>query len=340
MATSRRRSLPLAFLSMRVINEELAMAHRLHWLLIALSGALFGALFGGCSAGPGTGGTLPDPAEDNLALLTRSAAHPCGADVVSNGQIAFHDTYTYDALGRAKQDREVDTAGKVVLQTDYTWDNAGHLTEQVDSLDGLTNTSTWIFDTLGRNVEFMNLGQRSNGQMSSDDIKHTEFDELDDWLRGEETLVAYGATTPRMRIRSYAYDQLGRQISFEVRDATDVLTVSLYRVYDDKARTITETYMNLGNGTAGSGQKYTSVSTYDANGHLISDHEADTDLDGTAQDTIDTTNHWSGDRQLSSTMTFTFPDGPPSGSTTTYKYECRASNVVGVPAGSPGSSGA
>jgi hypothetical protein len=320
---------------MRVINKELAMAHRLHPLLIVVFGAVFGALFGalfGCSDGPGTSGTLPDPAQDNLALLTRSAAHPCGADIESNGQIVFHDTYTYDALGRAQQDREVDTAGKVILQTDYTWDNAGHLTAQVDSLDGLTNTSTWIFDTLGRNVEFMTMGQRSNGQMSSDDIKHTEFDELDDWLRGEETLFDYGATTPRLRTRSYAYDQLGRQVSFEVRDAMGVLTVSLYRVYDDTARTITETYTNLGNGTAGNGLRFTSVSTYDADGHMISDHEVDTDLDGTVQDTIDTTNHWSGGRQISSTTKFTFSDGPPSGSTTTYKYECSTSNIVGAPA--------
>ena len=301
------------------------MGQGLHWLWIA-------GLFGGCTTAPGTGGTLPDPAQDNLGLLTRSAAHPCGADIASGGQIRFHNTYTYDASGRALRDVQVDTTGMVVFQTDYTWDNAGNLTGQVDTQSGLTSTSTWIFDTLGRNVEFMALGQRSNGEMRSDDIKHTEFDELDDWLRGEETIVDYGATTPRMRIRSYAYDQLGRQVSFELRDAMGVLTLSLYRVYDDMARTITETFTSPGDGTPGSGLRDTSVSTYDTDGHMISDHEVDTDFDGAPQETIDTVDQWSGDRQLSSTTTFTFPDGPPSVSTTTYSYACSTSRVAELPA--------
>ena len=305
------------------------MTHRLHWFLAC-------GLIGGCTPAPSTGGTLPDHVNDNVDVITRSVSHPCGAGVDGNGDgkidgtSDFRYTYQYDAQGRSLHDIETFAAGGVYFQTDYTWDNAGHLTGQLQTTAGLTLMSTWVFDTLGHNLEFRSVSQRSTGETTTVDIKHTEFNDLGNWERGEETIVDSGATTPTMRTRSYGYDDLGRQVSFEVRDAMGVLTVTLYRVFDDKARTIAETFTNLGDGTAGSGNASTSVTTYDTDYHVISDHSVDTDLDGTIEDTVDTSNQWSGDRQLTSTTTYMF-SGNTSRSTTTYKYQCDASRT-GAPA--------
>jgi hypothetical protein len=301
------------------------MTHRLHWFLI-------GALIGGCTSAPTPGGTLPDYANDNLDVLIRSVAQPCGADVDGNGDGKIDGvtdsryTFEYDALGRSLHDIETAATGEVYRRTDYTWDNLGHLTNQLDNFGDSTLQSTSIFDTLGRNIEVLNVATKlPSFDTKTDDIKHTDFDDLGNWLRGEETILDFGATTPKLRTRKYGYDELGRQVLFEVRDDMDVLTISLHVVFDDTARTISDTYMSLGDVPSGrTGLTSTALTTFDADDHIISDHLVDSD--GTNEETYDTTNQWSGDRELSSTTTYSSGD-TSFRSITTYKYECDASRT-------------
>jgi hypothetical protein len=100
-----------------MMNKELAMQKR--WFGILLAGAL-----AGCGSSPAESSeAVPDHFNDNLDVLTRSVAHPCGSDLDFDGDggTDVHYSYTYDALGRSQRDIGIDLAGAVYEQIDYTW---------------------------------------------------------------------------------------------------------------------------------------------------------------------------------------------------------------------------
>src|SRR6185436_5258884 len=139
----------------RMINKERAMRHW-HGILIA-------GLVAGCTSSPRPPGpsNVPDHFEENLDVITRSVTHPCGgdADIDLDGAVDVHYTYTYDSLGRSKQDLGLDLDGGVYEQIDYDWDNAGHLirTRVHQPLFAAAFEQTHVYDTLGRRTQFQNV---------------------------------------------------------------------------------------------------------------------------------------------------------------------------------------
>ena len=300
------------------------MTHRLHWIFI-------GGLFAGCTSAPDPVGTLPDHFDENLDVITRSVSHPCGADADTDGDgmIDVHYTYTYDAQGRSRQDVGKDLTGAVYDQIDYTWDNAGHLIEQVDDFVfvHLKQDAISTFDTLGRRVEFRDDEWNDTTAQFSDVITYADFDDHGHAAHAAQTIQNLVKNTSTMQTRSYGYDELGRRITLDVRDATGGLVQGWQYVYDDTARTVTTTLTEPTDAQGNQGFNAVYLDTYDADYHWLSTHEVDPNPDGTVSETVDTQNQWSGDRELSSMTTWT--GIVMQNSAITYKYQCNASQAAG-----------
>lgn len=306
------------------------MPHRLNCLLI---GSLMVA---GCTSASDAGGTLPDHFDDNLDVITRSVSHPCGAETDTDGDGAadIRFTYAYDAQGRSRQDLAVDATGALYDQIDYTWDNAGHLTDELDNGVYASFTADYVstFDTLGRRLEFRSLIGDGGVAQSTDVIAYAQFDELGHSARGDETTQDLTTGSSRTRTRSYAYDALGRRISLEVRSAAGELVQSWQYAYDDPARMVTTTLAQALDGKGFPELHDVYLDTYDADYHLISTHQVSTHPDGSVNFASDTQNQWSGDRQLGTTTTSSSDASLGFTTTTTYKYRCDANATAGLSA--------
>ena len=278
------------------------MTHRLHWIFI-------GGLFAGCMSAPDPVRTLPDHFDENLDVITRSVSHPCGADADTDGDgmIDVHYTYTYDAQGRSLQDLGRYLTCAVHEQIDYTWDNAGHLIEEVDvhndAIFSFKNDTISTFDTLGRRVEYRSDDWDATTALSSVVITYTDFDDHGHAVHAAQTVQEFTSNISTTGTRSYGYDELGRRITLDVRDDAGGLVQGWQYVYDDTARTVTTTLTEPTDAQGNPGFNAVYLDTYDADYHLLSAHEADTNPDGTVAETIDTQNQWSGDRELSSMTT-------------------------------------
>lgn len=303
-------------------------------------GILLAGWIAGCTSSSPTEGpkALPDRFESNLDVLVRSTEHPCGSelDVDGDGQVDVRYTYTYDALGRSQRDVGIDTAGDLYEQIDYTWDNAGHLTEQRSAVPlGIDSDEINVFDTLGRQTQYRLRNESGDHDPASPPrtqttIDYSNFDVLGHAAHGDQRYEDLIAGTTQMLTRSYGYDNLGRRISLEVRFDSGDLFQDWKHVYDDVAHTVTTTMTSPRSlsGRAGSGITDVSVDTYDAGGHLLTTHDVVTPIEGPQTTTIsDTVNVWSGDRQLSSTMTLTVP-GFQLRTVKTYQYTCDSARAV------------
>jgi hypothetical protein len=296
------------------------MTHRLHWFFI-------GGVLAGCTSPSSPVGTVPDHFDENLDVIMRSVAHPCGADEDTDGDgvIDVHRRYSYDAEGRSLKDVGTDLTGALYDQTDYAWDNAGHLTDEDYRAPGLRLDNISTFDTLGRRIEFR-VNQGADDVVDRiTTITYSGFDDLGHAAHGDQIIQDLVANTSKMQTRSYRVDELGRRIALDVRAATGELLQGFQHVYDDTARTVTTT-LTVPHGVQGDpGSTGVFVDTYDADSHLIASHEVYASLDGATTGTTDTQNQWAGDRQLSSrTISTLF-----AGSAITFKYECGASRASG-----------
>jgi hypothetical protein len=309
-----------------MMTKELAMQPRWYGIFVA-------AWLAGCtSPSPGASQAVPDHFDDNLGVLIRSIAHPCGADIDSDGdgKVDVHYTYTYDALGRSLRDVGVDLDGKLYAQTDYTWDNAGHLIRQLDVFGGVFRTdATNVYDTLGRQTRYQTVGGTLDTPETSTTIDYSNFDELGHASHGETLYKDLTAGTSQMLSRSYGYDDLGRRISLDVHfEDTGELFQGWRHTYDDVAHTVTTNLTAPLTLSRMPGNTYVYVNTYDADAHWLSYHSVAASLDGTPYLTTDQVNQWDGDRELSSMISDVSLTGTTSRSSTTFKYQCDSTHVA------------
>jgi hypothetical protein len=320
-----------------MMNKEIAMRHPWYGLLIAGSIA-------GCtsSSTPSAQHTVPDHFDDNLDVIARSVSHPCGADADTDGDgaVDVHYSYTYDSLGRSKQDLGIDLSGAIVDQIDYTWDNAGHLVDQREAMPAFgpeTFDYSSVYDTLGRRTQVKNE-QSTGGTVSQrTTINYSEFDDLGHSAHGDELIEDLNANTTKTLTRAYGYDDLGRRISLDVHFAAGDVFQSWQHAYDDAARTVTTNLSEPHTLRGALGFTDVQLDSYDVDYDLTSTHDVSTALDGSGTTTVDTVNVWDGDRELSSTTTFTVPPPLPSPSTSiTFKYQCSAARTASASTPVPG----
>ena len=313
-------------------------------------GILLGSWLGSWLAGvaacgtspPGTPQNVPDHFDDNLDVIMRSRAHPCGADVDldGDGKVDVHYTYSYDAQGRSQRDLGLDLTGAIYEQIDYTWDNAGHLTHQHDVFPmSITSDQVNVFDTLGRQTQYRaslsdsDPGDNTSTLNTTTTIDYTGFDELGHSAHGDEVYEDHDLHTSQTLDRDYGYDDLGRRIRLDVHFAAGDLFQGWQHAYDDDAHTVA-THLDEPRGLRGSGGfTATYLDTYDADGHWLRTHSVMTDTGSSDPITDDAITTWDGDRELSTTDTFSGP-GFMSKSSTTFKYSCPSTRTA---ADAPGS---
>ena len=302
---------------------------------------LYGIVLGVCLAACGstaldTPQTVRDHFDDNLDVLMRSFAHPCGADVDNDGdgKVDVHYTYTYDSLGRSKRDLGLDLAGAIYEQIDYTWDNAGHLVKQHDVFPmSITTDLANVFDTLGRQTQYRadlydsDPTDNTGTLNTTSTINYSHFDDLGHSAHGDQTYEDHDLQTSQTLDRDYGYDDLGRRISLDVHFASGDLFQGWRHAYDDTAHTVTTTLDEPIGLRGNPGFTATYLDTYDADGHWLATHSVSTDIGGSDPITDDATTKWDGDRELSTSDTFSGP-GFVSKSSTTFKYSCPSSRTA------------
>jgi YD repeat-containing protein len=227
---------------------------------------------------------------------------------LGDGVIDYHTVYAYDAQGRYLHDVTTTPDGMIVVNDDFTWDNAGHLIASVNVSDGTKNDEQFTYDALGRRLEYRYVFFESDVAVGRQVIAYSEFDELGHPALGTEVIDDLTKGTSRTQARSYGYDEFGRRISIEVHDASGKLTQSFKYIFDDDARTVTTM---IGDQVI--------VDSYDADNHLIASHLTNDNPSFVE----DTRNVWSGDRELTSTTTSNDPKFP-SPQVDTYHYDCPA----------------
>jgi hypothetical protein len=309
------------------MNKEHAM--KLHGLWIT-------SLVAGCTSTSTPSGTLPDRFDANLAVVSRSVSHPCGADFDLSGQATVHYQYSYDPEGRSMHDTGTLPDGTLYEQVDYAWDNAGHLIDQRDQRAAgfvFVTHERDTYDPLGRRLEFRFETDEGGAPRDLDIITYSEFDDLGHALHGDQVIQIFKAGTSNTLTRAYGYDELGRRISLDVRDAAGGLFQDWQHVYDDAARTVTTTLVGPPSGPDDTGLRGVFADTFDEGDHLMSSHGVITNFDGADPTISDTRNTWDGDRQLSSVATTTFElpgDELMTTQRTTFLYECPSSGVAGA----------
>ena len=295
------------------------------------------------SPDPGESKAVPDHFNENLDVMMRATAHPCGADLdMFDGQIVVHYSYVYDQLGRLQRDIGLDPTGALHAQTDYSWDNAGHLTSQRDAQPAASwlQIGTMLYDTLGR----LTQSRSTTSDTDPTDDQHTantritvdyaDFDGLGHAAHSSELSEDFDAGTSQTTTTSYLYDDLGRMTSVEVRSASGELFQTEQRVYDDVAHTLTWQFHTppiLDGAVAGT---YEAVEQYDSDGHWLSMHQENRGLDGVLNTTQDTVVTWDGDRELGEVTTFAPPDHAwKLHIAKTYKYRCDSARLASAPHG-------
>lgn len=313
-------------------------------------GILLGSWLAGLAAcgtsNPGTPQNAPDHFNDNLDVVMRSFAHPCGADVDldGDGKVDVRYTYTYDSLGRSQRDLGVDLAGAIYEQIDYTWDNAGHLVKMHDAYPmSLTQDLVNIYDTLGRQTQYRaevfdsDPTDNTGTLNTTSTINYSRFDDLGHSAHGDQSYEDHTFQTSHTLNREYGYDDLGRRVSLDVHFTSGELYQAWRHAYDDTAHTVATNLDEprvLRDDVSG-GITLTGLDTYDADGHWLASHTVIVDTPGGQADTDDTVVRWDGDRELSTTSTFSGP-GFLSKSSTTFRYSCpSARSTAGRPSTLP-----
>ncbi len=295
-------------------------------------GILLAAELAGCtSPASGKSQVVPDHFNDNLDVLMRAIAHPCGADVDTDGdgKVDLHYTYTYDPLGRSQRDLALDLTGALYEQIDYTWDNAGHLIRMHDVMqDQFLTDQTLVYDTLGRQTKYRDEEGTLDTVEASTTIDYSSFDELGHSAHGDERYENLINGTSETMSRAYGYDDLGRRISLEVHFDSGELFQSWQHTYDDAVHTVS-TYLNQPLTLRRTpGNTYVELDTYDADAHLLSVHSASTAITGEPGLTVDSVTRWDGDRELSTLQSITRGGAVTSTALATFKYQCDSARVV------------
>jgi hypothetical protein len=315
------------------------------WCAIFLAGWLAGWL-AGCTSptSPSEASKpVPDRFNDNLDVMMRSVAHPCGADLdYFDGQIVVHYGYVYDALGRVQSDIGKDPTGALYERVDYTWDNAGHLTNQQDAIPGAGSLMviTSLYDTLGRLTRMRSTASDTD---AADDhqnantrstIDYTNFDVLGHAADSSELREDLDARTSRTLNTSYSHDDLGRLTSSDTHLASGELVQSVQLQYDDAALTVTS-QINAPQGVGGTTiASIQSVSHYDGDGHWLSTHLDNGGTNGAVATTTDVAVAWDGDRDVEERTTLAPVDHAwQLHISKTYKYECDSARLASAPQG-------
>jgi hypothetical protein len=320
-----------------MMNKALAMRPR--WYGILLAGWAAGCTVSSPSD-PSDSKPVPDHFRDDLDLITRGIAHPCGADFeILDGQTVEHFRYLYDALARQQRDLKLDQVGTLLEQIDYTWDNAGHLTNRHDAApgNGALTIDRYLYDTLGRLTQFEETTsdidptddhQNTNTRTT---IDYTEFDALGHAAHSSELREDLDAQTATATTTRYVYDDLGRRTSLQISSASGDPLQSEQDIYDDVAHTVSwqlhvpPALPGAFPGTFGG------VQQYDSDGHWLSTRIDYVGLDGALVSTNDTVATWDGDRELTEVTTLV-PAGSPQVklhfSSKTYQYQCDSARLA------------
>jgi hypothetical protein len=316
-----------------MMHKELAMQQRWCGFLIA------GWLAGCGSSPPATSQTVPDDFDDNMDVLMRSTAHPCGADwdFDGDGAVDVHYSYTYDPLGRSARDVGTDPGGGLYEQIDYAWDNAGHLVDRHDVVQGSgALDQAAVYDTLGRQTQVKELQSISTATGDTPAILSTldysDFDELGHSRHYDDLYQNFQHATSYTLTGEADYDELGRRISAVDKLATGETIRTWIATYDDVAHTVTATtdQPQLLNGNPG--QSVVETRTYDTEAHLLTIHSVITDAADTGHSVSDAVYVWDGNRELTSTglTTATDADGQVSiyKSVSTFLYSCPSARIA------------
>jgi YD repeat-containing protein len=322
-----------------MMTTTLAMRSPFSALLLALLA---------CCTSPSLGTADPDPEQDpppppptdskpvpdhfngSTALMTRGLTHPCGLVLdLFDGQMLFHTRYVYDPAGRPLHDFQFDATDALVEQTDYTWDNSGHLTSTRNQQQNTVSLSTTHYDTLGEAVEILTTVDNdiTDAQQTPDSrrtIDFADFDGLGHAASSTELDEDLDAQTSQTRTTTYSYDTLGRSTGLEVRDASDTVQTIEQISYDDVAHT-SAWYLHVTPDPApGLSGSFRGSAVYDRAGRVLSTHLDNLDANGNSVSTNDTVTNWDGDRERSEVTTL----GIGSDSsvhlhiTRTFQYQC------------------
>jgi hypothetical protein len=314
----------------RMINKELEMRT---WHGILIAGGIAGSIAGCASSG--SPGAMPDHFGDKFDVFMRSTMDPCGVDwdFDGDGKIDLSYTYTYDELGRSKQDLGVNPDGTLNDQIDYTWDNAGHLVAWRESFPpDASADGTSVYDALGRLVQDQERFHSSDIQDERWTTHYSDFDELSHPVHADELREDFRANTSLALTHQWNYDELGRRTYHARRLPSSELYNEYRYAYDDVARTTTLIF-NAPHATSSYGRTLTRTDAYDADGHWVSSHDISTltFTSGSSSTQVnDTVFVWSGDRELSAATTQII-DGVPLSAiqTQTFHYDCGTARSTG-----------
>jgi hypothetical protein len=264
-----------------------------------------GLLLIGCTGGADHHGV---PSARNTPHLDVAPSYRACASDTSFGPASappdIHTTYTYDGHGMLVHAQGVISSSPDPTVADYTWTADGQLTHKTYTWGTFHTETTAHYDPTDGLLDYTWDGHTNNPSEAFSTVA-SDFIAPDQPAHEAFTQLNMGTTT--VSHDELAYDAEGRL----VRDTPDVPNQETLYTYDDVAHTVTANF-NAG--------AMVDVTTYDADGHKLSDTSSGSDPNYVPNADVLT---WSGDRLLTETWSDS-PPGAPEEITqvNTYYYDC------------------